>query len=176
VPPTVRERVEADIEQRGAEALHGELEPEVAAAIHPNDRQRIARATELQRAGLDPPPPGGGELWTARLRHPTVLVGLVIDREELEARIGARVDAMVEDGAADEVVAADRSDASRTARAAIGFEALLERDVDAMKRAQRAFARRQLTWMRKMPGVRLIDRAGRDDADVADEIVAHVDT
>jgi tRNA dimethylallyltransferase len=176
VPDAIREAVEAEIEQRGPEALHGELEPDVAAAIHPNDRQRIARATELQRAGLDPPPPGGGELWTARLRHPTVLVGLVINREELEARIGARVDAMVEGGAADEVVAADRSDASRTARAAIGFEELLAGDADAMKRAQRAFARRQLTWMRKMPDVRLIDRSGRDDADLADEIVRDLDT
>jgi tRNA dimethylallyltransferase len=46
----------------------------------------------------------------------------------------------------------------------------------AMKGAQRAYARRQLTWMRKMPGVRLIDRTGRDDSDLADEIVAGLDT
>ena len=41
-----------------------------------------------------------------------------------------------------------------------------------MKRAQRRFARRQLTWMRRMEGVTQIDRSGRDDAEVAAEIVA----
>jgi tRNA dimethylallyltransferase len=41
-----------------------------------------------------------------------------------------------------------------------------------VKRDHRAYARRQLTWMRKMPGVELIDRTGRDDASVAEQIVA----
>ena len=40
-----------------------------------------------------------------------------------------------------------------------------------MKSAQRAFARRQLTWMRRMPGVELIDRTGMDDDAVAEEIL-----
>jgi len=176
VPAEVRETVEREIELRGAEALHAELDPDVAAGIHPNDRKRIARTLELQRAGMEPPPGGGGELWTARLRDPTALFGLVMDRDELAARIDARVDAMIEGGAADEVIEADRAGASRTARAAIGFEELLAGNVDTMKSAQRAYARRQLTWMRKMPGVRLIDRTGRDDSDLAEEIVAELDT
>ena len=57
-------------------------------------------------------------------------------------------------------------------RAAIGFEELLSGDVGAMKREQRRYARRQLTWMRKMSDLRLIDRTGRDDLDVAREIVS----
>jgi tRNA dimethylallyltransferase len=172
VPVEIRAGVERDIDARGPEAMHGELDPDVAAATHPRDRKRIARALELQRAGHEPPPPGGGELWTARLRHPTVLVGITIARDELARRIDDRVDAMVAAGAADEVRRADAADASRTVRAAIGFEELLGGDVEAMKRAQRRYARRQLTWMRKMPGVELIDRTRRDDAAVAGEIVA----
>jgi tRNA dimethylallyltransferase len=175
VPSEIREQVERDIARHGPEALHGELEPEVAAGTHPNDRKRIARALELQRAGLRPPPPGGGELWTAKLRHPTLLVGLVVDREELGERIDTRVDRMVEAGAADEVRHAVELGASRTARAAIGFEELLDGDVDAMKRAQLAYSRRQLTWMRKMRDVRMIDRTGRSDAEIADEVVALLD-
>jgi tRNA dimethylallyltransferase len=101
-----------------------------------------------------------------------VLVGITIARDELARRIDDRVDAMVAAGAADEVRRADATDASRTVRAAIGFEELLGGDVEAMKRAQRRYARRQLTWMRKMPGVELIDRTRRDDAAVAGEIVA----
>jgi tRNA dimethylallyltransferase len=171
----LREQVEREIGERGPEALHAELEPELAADVHPNDRKRIARLTELQRAGFEPPPPGGGELWTAKLRHPTLLVGLVVDRDDLGNRIDARVDEMVAGGAVDEVRSADAAPASRTARAALGFQELVAGDIDAMKRAHRAYARRQLTWMRKMPGVMLIDRTGQSDEDVAAEVAAALD-
>ena len=171
----LREQVEREIGDRGPEALHAELDPELAGDVHPNDRKRIARLTELQRAGLEPPPSGGGELWTARLRHATLLVGLVMDRDEAARRIDARVEEMIARGAADEARAADAAGASRTARAALGFEELLAGDVEAMKRAHRAYARRQLTWMRKMPGVTLIDRSGRGDEDVSAEVVAALD-
>jgi tRNA dimethylallyltransferase len=175
VEPEIRSRLERELEERGPEALHAELEPDVAADVHPNDRKRIVRALELQRAGLDPPPPGGGELWTAKLRHPTVLVGLTVERDELARRIDARVDAMVAAGAEDEVRRAMAAGVSRTARAAIGFDELLEGDVEAMKRAQLAYARRQLTWMRKMEDVRLIDRTDRSDEEVASEVAALLD-
>jgi tRNA dimethylallyltransferase len=168
----IRDEVEREIAERGPGALHAELDPELAEGVHPNDRKRIARLTELERAGLHPPPTGVGDLWTARLRHPTLLLGIVIDRDELARRIDARVDEMVAAGAADEARRADAVGASRTVRAAIGFEELLDGDVEAMKRAQRAYARRQLTWLRKMPGVRLVDRTGRSDEDVSAEIVS----
>ena len=45
-----------------------------------------------------------------------------------------------------------------------------------MKTAQWRFARRQLTWMRRMEDVAQIDRSGRDDAEVAAEIVATLDS
>jgi tRNA dimethylallyltransferase len=174
VPSEVRAGVEADMEARGPQALHAELSPELASGVHPNDRKRIVRLTELARLGIAPHETGEG-VWSEGMRVPTTLVGLTIDRDELAARIDARVDAMAERGAIEEVRAADRAGASRTARAAIGFDALLTGDVDAMKRAQRRFARRQLTWMRRMEGVTTIDRTRRDDAEVAAEIVAMLD-
>jgi len=172
VDPEVRAGVESEIARRGPEALHRELAPDVAAGTHPRDRKRVARALELERAGLEPPPPDGGELWTARLRHPTTVVGLTIDRDELDRRIDTRVERMVADGAPDEARRADAAGATRTVRAAIGFEELLAGDIEAMKREQRRYARRQLTWIRKMPDVRLVDRSGRNDGDVAREIVS----
>jgi tRNA dimethylallyltransferase len=170
VPTEIRAAVEREIEERGPEAVHAELEPSVGATIHPRDRTRVARVLELQRAGLEPHRSTTG-LWTERLRHPTLLVGLTADREELAQRIDARVDEMVAAGAADEARRAVEAGASRTARAALGFQAFLTGDVAAAKRAHRAYARRQLTWMRKMPGVQLIDRTGRDDADVSRQVV-----
>ena len=174
VPAELRETVEAELRERGPEALHAELDPELAATVHPNDRQRIVRLTELERAGLDPPR-DSERLWTARLRHPTLLVGIVVDSDELRRRIDGRVEAMLAAGAAAEAERAAADGASRTARAALGFEELLAGDVEAMKAAHRAYARRQLTWLRRMREVTLIDRTGRSDADVAAEIVALFD-
>ena len=175
VPSELRAAVEADLDERGSEALHAELSPELASGVHPNDRKRIVRLTELARLGIAAHPSAEG-LWSERLRVPTTLVGLTIDREELNTRIDSRVDAMVAAEAGDEVRAADRAGASRTARAAIGFEELLAGDVEAMKRAQRRFARRQLTWMRRMEDVTTIDRTGLSDAEVAGAVIDLVDS
>jgi tRNA dimethylallyltransferase len=174
VPSEVREVVEAELAERGSAALHAELPEDLRSGVHPNDRKRIARLTELVRLGITPHRSSEG-LWTERLRRPARLFGIVLDREELRERINARVDAMVAAGAIEEVRRADAAGASRTARAAIGFEELLRGEVESMKSAQRAFARRQLTWMRKMPHVELVDRTGREDSEVAAEILARLD-
>lgn len=174
VPATVRSEVEREIEARGAAALHAELAPEVASGVHPNDRKRIARLTELTR--LDIAPHGTSEgLWTKRLRRPARLFGLTVERAALRRVIGERVDRMVAAGAASEVVRAAAAGASRTARAAIGFRELEAGDVEAMKRAQGAYARRQLTWMRRMPNVEAIDRTDLSDVAVAERIAAALD-
>jgi tRNA dimethylallyltransferase len=178
VPAEIREEVEAELAERGSEALHAGLAAELAEKVDPNDRKRIARLTELSRAGIEASS-GAEGLWTAELRHPTLLVGLTMDRERLAERIGARVDQMVAAGAADEARAAEETDASRTARAALGFEQLVAdidgapsaESIESIKGAHRAYARRQLTWMRRMEDVTLIDRTGREDVDLAAEIV-----
>lgn len=170
VAAETRAEVEAEIEARGAPALHRELDPDLAAGVHPNDRKRIARLTELSRAGIEPHGDAAG-LWTERLRRPALLVGLTVARDELDARIEARVEQMLAAGAEHEVRRAAAAGASRTARAAIGFEELLRGDVEAMKSAQRRYARRQLTWMRRMPGLETIDRTGLGDDEVAARIV-----
>jgi tRNA dimethylallyltransferase len=74
------------------------------------------------------------------------------------------VDAMVAAGAAEEVRRADAAGASPTARKAPGFEEVLDGDVHAMKRRTRNYAKRQLTWMRRLERTNLLD-AGTDAAD-----------
>jgi tRNA dimethylallyltransferase len=174
VPQEIRDEVERELEERGPGALHAELEADLAAGVDPNDRKRIARFTELSRAGIEPAR-SSDRLWTAELRHPTLLVGVAMARGQLGERIDERVDEMVASAAADEARRAAAAGASRTARAALGFEDLLEGNPRAMKRAHRQYARRQLTWMRRMENVVVVDRTARDDADVADEIVALLD-
>ena len=174
VPAAIRSGVEAEIAAAGPAAVHAELEADVAARIHPNDRKRVARALELQRAGLDPPDRESG-LWTAQLRHPTALIGIVCDREELAARIDRRVDGMIAAGAGAEARAA-AAGASRTARSALGFDELIAGDADAVKAAHRRYARRQMTWLRRMEGVTVIDRSGLDDREAARLVLAGADS
>lgn len=187
-PPArgVRERWVAELDRVGPEELHARLSlraPWAAGDLAPTDGRRIVRALELLDSGALHPPaePDAGmvaresELWTAETRHPTLLAGLIMDRDALYAQIDARVDAMIAAGAAEEVRRADAAGASPTARKALGFEELLTGDVAAMKRHTRNLARRQLTWMRKLAGVVVIDLTGRDPDTIAGEIERRLD-
>ncbi len=174
-PEGVRERWMAELQQRGPEALHVVLHqraPWAAAEIDPGDRQRVVRALELLDTGELEPPPAESELWTAAVRRPTLLIGLAMERHALYARIDERVEAMLAAGAQDEVRRAKSAGASVTARKALGFEDLLVGDVEAMKRRTRNYARRQLTWMRKLAEVHVIDTTGQTAGAVAAEILS----
>jgi tRNA dimethylallyltransferase len=174
-PEGVRERWIAELERHGAPALHAQLAeraPWAAEGVDPNDRQRLVRSLELLDAGELEPPTGPSQLWTEDMRQPTVLVGIVMDRDTLYRQIDARVDRMLEAGAREQALRAHATGVSPTARKALGFEELLTGDIDAMKRRTRNYARRQLTWMRKLAGVRLIDVTDLSPQQVAREIVA----
>jgi tRNA dimethylallyltransferase len=175
-PPAegLRERWTAELEKQGAPALHAmlaERAPWAAAEIEPNDRQRIVRALELLDQGELEPPQGPSQLWSDELRHPTLLAGLTMERDALYETIDRRVEGMLASGVREEVRRAHAAGASETARKALGFEELLVGDVERMKRRTRNYAKRQLTWMRRLAGVRLTDVTGRDPAAVAREIL-----
>jgi tRNA dimethylallyltransferase len=174
-PEGVRERWLGELDRRGPVALHATLArraPWAAEAIEPTDRQRIVRALELLDSGELEPPGSESELWSEEVRRPTLLIGLVMDRDQLYARIEERIDQMIAEGASDEVRRANAGGASVTARKALGFDELLVGDAEGMKRRTRNYARRQLTWMRKLSGVNVIDVSGREAEDVANEILA----
>jgi tRNA dimethylallyltransferase len=120
------------------------------------------------------PDAADSELWSPQTRHPTTIFGLDMDRTRLYERIDARTEAIVAGGAAEEARRAEEAGASRTARKALGFDELLSRDIEAMKKRSRNYARRQLTWQRKIPNLHPIDRTGRVDDDVAAEIAAAI--
>ena len=163
--------------ERPAAELHAELTrraPHLAVRLDPADPRRLSRSLALLDEGVEYPP-AQDELWTARTRRPTRLIALTMDREALDAAIDARVDAMVSGGAAEEARRADAAGASPTARQALGFDELLTGDVEAMKRRTRRYARRQLTWLRKLPvGNRdlRIDVTG----DTAEDVAARIDS
>jgi tRNA dimethylallyltransferase len=121
-----------------------------------------------------PPESEDSELWSPETRHSTTIFGLDMDREQLYKRIDARTEAIFASGAREEVERAEALGPSRTARVALGFEEVLNGNLAAMQQRSRNYARRQLTWMRKIPNLRWIDRTDRTDAAVANQIVGQI--
>jgi tRNA dimethylallyltransferase len=165
VDPAIRSHYAQQLETHGLEHLHAQLPPN--SGIATTDTQRILRALELRHAGHDlpPAPHAPSQLWTTQTRHPTLLAALTMDRDALYARIEQRIDAMLASGVKQEVDAAQN--ASTTARAALGFEELRRNDIDAMRTRTRRYAKRQLTWLRKLPNAHRIDVTDRSPEDVA---------
>ncbi|HLM85801.1 MAG TPA: tRNA (adenosine(37)-N6)-dimethylallyltransferase MiaA [Solirubrobacteraceae bacterium] len=177
-PEGVRKRWTVELERYGAPALHARLAeraPWAARKLDPADRQRVVRALELLDLGELPDPSTGeppeSQLWSEDVRHPTLLVGLTMEREALYTAIDARVEAMLAAGVREEIARAHAAGTSETARKALGFEDLLAGDVEGMKRHTRNYAKRQMTWMRKLAGVRMIDVTGREADAIAAEIL-----
>jgi tRNA dimethylallyltransferase len=114
-----------------------------------------------------PPESPDSELWSPKTRHPTRIFGLDMNRAALYERIDARAEAIVAAGAIEEVKRAEALGPGRTVRKALGFDEVLSGDLEAMQKRSRNYARRQLTWMRKLPNLSLFDRTDLDDRDAA---------
>jgi tRNA dimethylallyltransferase len=151
---------------------------EIDAALKAGRRPIVVGGTGLYlRAALGelslvkaPPESEDSELWSPETRHPTAIFGLDMEREKLYQRIDARTAAIVAAGARLEVERAEQAGPSRTARKALGFDEVLSGDLERMQQRSRNYARRQLTWMRKIPNLRWIERTDRNDATAAAEI------
>ena len=174
--PGVRKRVEELYDRLGPEPSHAALaerDPVAAARVHPNDRRRVVRALELAEAGRSLAP-RTDTLWGEGYRHPTLVVGLDVPRDVLAERIEARTRRMLERGLEDEVRRAAAGQSWRTAWSIHGLRdfAELPRDeaVETYNRRVRRYTSYQRKWMRRIPGVVIID-ANRPANEVADEIV-----
>jgi len=151
---------------------------EIDAALETGKRPIVVGGTGLYlRAALGelslvkaPPESEDSELWSPETRHPTAIFGVSMERQRLYERIDARTEAIFAGGARAEVERAEALGPSRTARVALGFDEMLSGDLERMQQRSRNYARRQLTWMRKVPNLKWIDRDERPDAAVAAEI------
>jgi tRNA dimethylallyltransferase len=159
--PAVRERLEAEAEQAGLDAMYARVaaaDPEAAARIQPQNLRRIVRALEVmeltgrrfsdERAAMDDPVS----------RYELTVLGLDPGAEALRERVATRVEAMVAAGLVEEVRGLAGRALSRTARQALGYKELLdafetgapsEDALEQVVRRTRAYARRQLAWFRR---------------------------
>src|SRR5438034_3949166 len=159
-PREARERLERLYDRVGAERAHellAERDAGAAAAVHPNDRRRVVRALELAEAGSSLRP-SQDRLWAGETRHPTLIVGLELPREELRRRIEARTHEMFERGVEEEVRRAlSGQPVSATARHIHGLREIAElpreQALEALILRTRRYAVYQLRWLRRIPGV-----------------------
>jgi tRNA dimethylallyltransferase len=178
----VRAHLEALAEELGAGGLHAllaERDPAAAALIHPNNVRRTVRALEmLETDGVSYAEQAAG-FGERRSVYSTTLLGLTMERDQLYARIDARVDAMLAEGLLDEVRRLLEAGyrAALTAAQAIGYKELvpvLESGSDPrqaaaeVKQATRRYAKRQLTWFRADPRVMWLDVTGLSLTEAAD--------
>lgn len=166
----VRERYTLMAEEEGVMAVWQELrriDPESAAAVHPNNVKRVIRALEMAAEG---------ESYARRADAfadieeaiPATYVAFDLPREVLYERINARVDLMIERGLVNEVrglLCRGLRDAI-TARQAIGYKEIIDyldgvctvdEAVAAIKQATRRYAKRQLSWFRRESRITWLD-------------------
>jgi tRNA dimethylallyltransferase len=167
IPPTdpvVRARLRDELVHEGIEAMFARLmqaDPVAAQAIQPNNDRRVVRALEvIELTGR----PFSASLPTREYELPSIMIGLLIPRPELDVRIKDRVHRMWSAGLLDEVRRLDVSGlrAGRTAAKALGYSQALahldglltaEEAMEDTISSTRRFARRQESWFRPDPRI-----------------------
>ncbi len=165
--PEVRKELFRIVQEKGREGLYAELvrvDPVTAAKLHPNDESKIIRAVEVYRLS-------GVSLSSLQAQHAfqgagfaTLLIGLQRSKESLYRRIEARIDWQLSHGMIEETRALLAKGYGRQlgSMKGLGYRhiaAHLAGEYDAaemvrrFKQDTRHFAKRQLTWFRKEPGI-----------------------
>jgi tRNA dimethylallyltransferase len=167
--PELRERLQRLAEMEGVEALHrrlAQIDPLTAERLHPNDVKRVIRAIEIFE--LTGQKMSDYQLRASQSPYDLLMIGLTMDREKLYERINLRVDRMIEAGLVEEVrQLLDRGyDPSLTSMQGLGYKELvpylygeitLEKAINDIKQRTRHFAKRQLSWFRRMSEIQWFD-------------------
>lgn len=156
----LRQSLEREAQESGALALHArlaQLAPQEAERIHPNNVRRVIRALESALQGE-----AVNQYTAAESPYDAIVIGLAMERQALYERINRRVDMMLAAGLEQEVrtLLAQGVSADCQSMQSIGYRQLVwyinggmdyNTAVDKLKQATRNFAKRQITWYKKMP-------------------------
>lgn len=168
--PEVRAELMQMGQEQGRDCLHAELirvDPETAARLHPNDEAKVMRALEVYRLSGQPMSAVQRDHGFQEAPFSTLLIGLQRSKEELYGRIEERIDWQLAHGMVQETRAlldrGYRRDGGamtglgyRHVAAHLSGECDYAEMVRLFKRDTRRFAKRQMTWFRKEPGVHWI--------------------
>ncbi|HWT71607.1 MAG TPA: tRNA (adenosine(37)-N6)-dimethylallyltransferase MiaA [Oxalicibacterium sp.] len=184
----IRAALDAEEAQHGTPAMHAQLkrvDPVTAARLKPNDSQRIQRALEIHM--LTGQPMSALLAKAPKTELPFDLLSIALepsDRSVLHARIAARFDAMLENGALIAEVEALRARGDLhlglPSMRCVGYRQTWEYldgayDFSALRdkgiAATRQLAKRQLTWLRSMPERQVVDCLAPDAAQAIHSVV-----
>lgn len=168
----VRARLEDEAAASGSPALHArlaEVDPATAARVHANDLRRIVRALEVFEAAGRPLSTFQGQFGRVREGLDRTVFRIERERADMDRRIDERVERMVSAGWVEECarLQADPRGVSPEASQALGYRQLFDWDaagrpqpldevVRRIQTATRRFARKQLTWLKKLPDLRTL--------------------
>ena len=161
----LRARLQQLAETEGGMAVYKKLQeiaPAEAERIHPNNVRRVIRALEAAMSGEKINQHGAEEM-----PYDALVIGLEMERSALYNRINKRVDMMLKAGLEDEVRNLLENGVSSECQSmqSIGYRQMVwylecgmpyEMAVDKLKQATRNFAKRQITWYKKMPYINWI--------------------
>jgi len=171
--------------RRGRESLHrllARLDRRAAARIHPRDTPKVIRALEVRLLARQPMSEMFERGRTGLQGFRVLKAGLCPERKQLAQRINARVERMFAEGLLDETRGMlERPDASgikplgalgyRQACAVLRGEVGREEAVRETQAATRRYAKRQMTWFRREPGVEWFEGFG-DDPEICIQVLA----
>ena len=178
--PEYRESLQRLAEEKGREYVFDMLRkvnPDAAERLHINNFRRIIRALEVYHLGGEQI----SEEKASELAYDVFAIGLGWERSVLYERINRRVEIMIEQGLYNEVERLLKNGISDSCQSmkGIGYKELLpavrgeislDEAADKIKQNTRHFAKRQLTWYRKMPYIRWYDAQAEVDEKLADKI------
>ncbi|HVG01894.1 MAG TPA: tRNA (adenosine(37)-N6)-dimethylallyltransferase MiaA, partial [Nitrospira sp.] len=165
---------------QGPRFLHSKLrriDPELAERLHPHDEVKIIRALEVQHLSGRPLSEMQREHRFSSQSFSVLMIGLIRDRECLYRRIDKRVDDMFQRGLVEETAELLIKGYGRelSAMKGLGYRQIagyLAGEYDEtearrlLKRDTRHFAKRQLTWFRKEPGLHWWSLSEEDSSDL----------
>ena len=168
--PELRRKLEAFAAEKGNDKLFERLEkedPAAAARLHPNDVRRVVRALETALSG-----DSVSQEKQQELKYDVTVFGLSMDRDFLYERINRRVDQMLAEGLEEEVrsLLQEGVPPDCLSMKSLGYRQMAEyltgkcdyaTAVDNIKKGTRHFAKRQITWYKKMPYIQWFT-VGRD--------------
>lgn len=184
--PELRIKLQQEADEYGAQYLHEKLsrvDPEAADSIHPNNIKRVIRALEVFYQTQKPKAFHNEQSKQTPPKYNYILIGLNMERELLYSRINKRVDIMLEAGLLDEVkhiIKLGYGDCN-IAMQGIGYKQIIsylngdvtfEEAIELIKRDSRRYAKRQLTWFRRMDEINWlnVDKIGNNDNIVSSAI------
>lgn len=181
----LRKRLEKEAKEKGNKHIHDilkQIDPHAAAKIHENDLKRIIRAIEVYTHTGRPITFHQEMSRQAPPKYNFVIIGLNMDRQVLYDRIDKRVDKMLEKGLIDEVRELKRLGYGMNTipMQGLGYKEMLsylrgeltyEEAVNLLKRRTRRYAKRQLTWFRRIENLMWVDvDKFKDDSEIIKKI------